>query len=472
MGRRRSCAAPCRSLVALTATLLLVHCGSDSDPSLEGSDGPPALEANHEGSRRSVLCLVVDTLRADHLEVYGHDRATSPFLKELGDSSLVFENMYSQASWTKPSVASLFTSLYPLQHYAIREETDNILAESLDTLPEILHEAGYQTAAFTENPHITPVTGFGQGFEEFQTVEGFDGDAPWILEQALAWVRAREPERPFFLYVHFLDPHGPYAPSEPRRSEFLQGRTTEREHVREGVVGQLMRSLKGDLSQLGDDVEYLKALYDAEIRDIDDILRQLYEGLLGEGLQEPLVISFTSDHGEEFMEHGGLKHGDFLYDECLRVPWILSIPGVAPQRLPVSAQHVDVAPTLLEVLGLPIPPRFQGRSMVRAWQDGDMVQRPAVSETMWRNVRRRSVRTGEWKLILDEVGRGEELYRIQDDPGETEDVSDQNPGVVERMKTLLRELTKPVAPAVEAQSQGQRDPELEDALRALGYFDK
>ena len=207
--------------------------------------------------------IVVDTLRADHLSLYGHTRDTSSNLDELATSSVVMESAYANAPWTKPSVASLFTGLLPSRHRVRIESTGNHLAPSLTTLPELLQRAGYATAGFTENPHISRSTRFDQGFELLEHSEGWRGNSSWVVENASAWLAARPRGRPFFLYLHFLDPHDPYQPRG--RRDFQAGVSTEKPVVKAGKAVRLMDGARLREDVTPGDVAYLEALYDREI---------------------------------------------------------------------------------------------------------------------------------------------------------------------------------------------------------------
>ena len=199
-----------RPLAVAALALLAGGCGADAE-------APP-----------SVLFVTIDTLRADHVGAYGHDRPTTPKLDALAERGVVVERMVAQSPWTKPSVASLFTSLLPSQHRVVEKATRNRLAASLVSLPEVLRDAGYRTACFSENPHIGQVTGYDQGFEAHAVRPGFDGDPQWILDRARTWLDRVDGDEPFFLYLQFLDPHGPYDPDPGPRARDQETRTITR----------------------------------------------------------------------------------------------------------------------------------------------------------------------------------------------------------------------------------------------------
>ncbi len=451
--------APRRALSILCA-LALAGCGADPSPS-----GPP--------TGWNVLWIVVDTLRADHLGPYGYAKPTSPALDALADRAIVFENAYSAAPWTKPSVASMLTSLYPPQHRVLYESTENQLASSLTTLPEVLKGHGYRTCAISENPYVQPETGFHQGFDLFERVPGFEdfkGQADAGAAKAIAWI-GESSDTPFFLYLHVLDPHGPYTPAEEYAGPFLAGLPEETGRIAKGRVGRMLEGEKVVMDLNAQGLAYLEALYDAEIREVDAALGEVLAFLEAEGLTENTIVLFTSDHGEEFLDHGSLRHGYRLYEESVRVPLVLAVPGRAAQRVDrVVAHHVDLAPTVLETLGLPVPEEWRGRNLLRAMEDGAGEPGVFVS-TDWRDLERRAVRRGEWKLIAHEDQDRRHLFHLGDDPDERHDRIGAHPDIAEALFEAYRAATGPIPGVTPHDATGDVNEELEEELRGLGYLD-
>jgi arylsulfatase A-like enzyme len=443
-------------------------------PACSEERGPQAL-----APRANVVVIVIDTLRADRLGAWGGPRPTSPRLDALAGESLAFERAIAQAPWTKPSLASLFTSLHPGQHGATQETTENHLAPSLSTLAESFQRGGYRTGAVSENPHVSPSTRFDQGFERMATLSGFRGDRAWVVQAAREWFSERDAgadARPFFLYVHFLDPHGPYEPGSPWRQRFLEGLSSDQPLVREGKVGPLAEGTRAMVELSPGDVEVLRALYDAEIRETDAALESLLSELDSRGLLPHTVVLVTSDHGEEFLEHGTLKHGYQLYEESLRVPLLLRVPGVAARReRDVEVSHLDLAPTLLELVGLPVPATFQGRSLVPLLRGEPLERAPIVSETSWRGIDKATARLDRWKLIVDRTSGERLLFDLESDPHERNAFDPDAPehaAVVAELAAALERARRP-PPGLELEgSSGTGDASAEEALRALGYFGK
>jgi len=444
-----------RALGGLLVYAALTACGGEG---AEPATGP------------NLLLVVVDTLRADHLGTYGHGEDTSPRIDELAGQGVVFERMYSQAPWTKPSVASLFTSLYPPQHQVLEEGTDNRLASSLTTLAEVLADAGYRTGAVSQNPHIQANTGFDQGFGEFHGLSGYVSGVDEMLDAGRGFLD-REAGRPFFLYMHFLDPHGPYAPPPKLRKRFLGERETKKARVVSGRVGKMLEGEELSIELEAGDLDYLEALYDAEIRWVDVAVGRLLDHLEERGLADDTVVLLTADHGEEFMDHGTLKHGYQLYEESVHVPLIVRAPGVEPRRVDrMVAQHVDLAPTVLDLLGQPVPSAAQGRSL-RPWLEGRETAGPetALLGTSWREIDRFAVREGSWKLVRHADQGRTELYDLASDPTERKNVAGDHPDVVERLSQAYTDATSPIDGVTPDDAFGARDPELERRLRAIGY---
>lgn len=416
----------------------------------------------------NLVLVVIDTLRPDHLSLYGYGRETSPHLDRLADTSVVMEASFSNSPWTKPSIGSLFTSLHPSQHGAVEFATENHLAGSLTTLAEILAERGYSNAGFSENPHISRSTNFDQGFDSFQMKSGYSDQPPVLIKRAQAWMRERDPKRPFFLYLHFLDPHGPYQPEHSQG--FLKEQSTQDEEVRNGLVSDLVD--EGGLSRplTAEDGEYLKALYDAEIHSTDRELRQVVKMLESSGEFENTVLVITSDHGEEFLDHGGLRHGYWLYEENLHVPLILRAPGLEGGRVDAPVEHLDIAPTILDLLSIPIPSQFQGRSFVPLLRGEDLPRLPHVAQTQLRGIDIDSIRSGQWKLIIDRMLDTRELYDMQADPEERKNLAAAHPERVVQLEALLEQRTRMPAGVVLEGSFGEGNEEAEASLRQIGYI--
>ncbi len=366
-----------------------------------------------EEARPSILVVLVDALRPDHLGCYGYGRPTSPEIDRLAARSVRFSQAVAVSSWTKPSVPSLFTSLYPSQHGVLegsarggpRAAESDVLPEEARTLAEALRERGYRTAAFVHNAHLRPAFGLAQGFDEYLDS---DESAPAMIRRVLAWMDGERSETgtsPFFVYLHVLDVHWPYEPP-PEAARALGAEAGERPDdyaLREAVNRGLVR-----LSP--EEVERIVLRYDAEIRGVDAALGELLDGLEERGLLERMVVAFTSDHGEAFLEHGTLGHGADLYEESLRVPLILKLPGArgAGRVVAERVTTLDLMPTLLELAGVaPVEAgAAAGRSLTRFLDErGRGEATPSFAEVRHGRRARQAVVRGGWKLIRTVRGR-------------------------------------------------------------------
>lgn len=312
----------------------------------------------------NVLLICWDTVRADHLTPYGYqERPTTPFLAELARRGLLLEQAWSTAGWTKPSVTSFLTGELPASHGAYEGHSkggDGLSSDALDaratTLAERFIDVGYQSAAFVKNGHLRPGLGLEQGFETYLDQAG---DARAIRWSALDWLDQRDPDLPFFLYLHCLDAHWPYTAPDEFAGRFAPIDSLRR--FQDDNSAALFEAFEaGSTPYTPADHAALTALYDGCLRYLDRQLELLWLGLEQRGLTENLVLALVSDHGESFGEGGHFGHGHGLSPELLRVPFVLVGPGVTAQRSAAPASLLDLAPTLLAAAGLEVDPLLSG----------------------------------------------------------------------------------------------------------------
>ena len=393
-----------------------------------------------------MILIVIDGLRADHLTPFGYSRDTSPFLDELAVRGVLFESTVSQSSGTKTSVASLLTSLYPEAH-GVRGVKE-VLPDSIQVLPEALKDHGYRTFAIHGNPWLEERFGFNQGFDQFLFTHWYKDtfDAQKVNDQALQWLD-KNAAQPSFLYLHYMDVHSPWKPP-------------------------------GDFDRFGPE-EVDK--YDGSILYLDSRLKELYGELRKRGLDENTWIIVTSDHGEEFGEHGNYNvgHGLTLYREVLRVPLIFHHrDAAAGKRVSRQVRLIDVAPTILDLLGIPIPEDMEGVSLRANVVDADEISGDdleAFSQVGLNGVARDrdliAVTTREFKYILDFESGTEELYDLTDDPGETRNVAGANHGVARGLKEkALRFRRIETAKRIGVVPGAEIDDDLREQLQSLGYL--
>ena len=451
--------------LALVSTLALSGC--------RRREGPPA--------RPDIVLITIDTLRADRLSAYGYDRETSPFLDELAASGVRFAATYSPSSWTVPSMASLFTSLEPdhhgVQRGIVKKEKirgQEILADDFTLLAEVLQQAGYRTFGVSANLHLAKRFGFAQGFDHYRNLGFANADriAPVLEEWRDMLVSGPDP---YFLWIHYLDPHDPYYPREPwfeNPVPALAGEVSEQNPVQ---IDRLywLNSADGrrrNPRRLKKELRIAEAAYDAEISYTDDQIRQALAAL--DPASEAFVV-VTADHGEAFYEHEHLGHGQDLHEEQVRVPLILRFPGALHRgrvvEKPVSL--VDVMPTILDFLAIEPPGDSQGRSLLPLITGSTSPLPPVFLAVSRAEPGIRGIRQGDWKYLRT-LGdpAGDRLFDLRSDPGERRNLAGEYPEVAE---DLARRLDRFLAAA-----PTEMRPELEevneetlDELRALGYVE-
>lgn len=384
----------------------------------------------------NVLLIGVDTLRPDHLGCYGYKRPTSPNIDQLAGSGVLFEHVVSQCPWTLPSFATVLTSLYPSQHgagiYMARMRT------SFPTLAEILSARGYVTGAIINVSVLRPEFGVDRGFDYYDATEpGTKRVALEVTEDALRWIGENK-DRPFFMFVHYFDPHLSYAPPAPYDTLFdtdYRGRIGNSfdQEAYEVLAPVLFNE---DDPQAEADWNHIKALYDGEIAYTDEAVGTLLEGLADMALARNTLIVFLSDHGEEFIEHKGYGHGHTLYQEVINVPMIFSLPGVLPEGVRAARQVrlVDVAPSVLDVLGIETDAAFEGVSLkplltgegsVGKRQASLFPPEAAFSEGLRRGGERKGVTAYPWKFVYHVPTGSEMLFNLYEDPAETQNVANR-----------------------------------------------
>jgi arylsulfatase A-like enzyme len=347
----------------------------------------------------NVLIVLVDALRADHLSTYGYARETAPHLDALAAESMLYRNAHAQSSWTKPSIPTLFTSLYPIQHGVYEGQArgrggaleSDVLSEDSLTVAEVFRDHGYATAAFVNNAHLEAGLGFSQGFSVYEQ-ESFD--APDLNDRFFTFLDAPR-ERPFFVYLHYLDVHWPFQPSGPYRELFPGLRE---DSVFESPSWRGLRDSinRGRLTLSDDDVAELVSRHDAAIAEFDHHLGAMIEGLRERGLLDQTVLLLTSDHGEELLDHGRVGHGGTLYREVTEIPMLLRLPDAARAgEVETVARLLDLFPTLVSAAGIGPVDGLEGRDLLAA--SGDPPE--LVAETLHKRKYRISVQRDGWKLI-------------------------------------------------------------------------
>jgi len=498
-------ARPFRHLVRMTALAGALACVW-TGRFLVSSLGPREVEAATSyaasAGKPNVLLISIDTLRADALGAYGSTSGGSPALDRLAADGVTFEQAITPAPWTLPALASLVTGLYPRHHGAgaVTNRHDPLgrssLAPGVQTLAETLAAEGWQTQAIVTNPYLLAQSGLAAGYHGYENLTflseamltGRTNAGQWLFnhlaahlvagdrgsevsDRAVRWLADVEHDRPFLLWLHYLDPHGPYGGAgESRhktfRGENLFGALSGRGAGLEARSPEPVRMRSGEVRLNAEEKDAVRALYRAEVAEVDHQVGRVLAALDERGLRERTLVVVVSDHGEEFWEHGGVEHGHTLYDEVLRVAMLMRWPGHLPQgeRVATVTSLVDVAPTIHDLFGLAEPTTTDGVSLVPLMRGKAVPERAVLSENMLFTEERVALRTDQTKLVRWANGK-EEAYDLVRDPAERRDLAGVEPFVA-ALRDDLDDLTQAMVPTV-ARSAGANIPV--GALRALGY---
>ena len=404
-----------------------------------GADGSPA-------KPRNLIIVSIDTLRADRLGCYGNDRPTSPAIDGIATEGVVFDDASAPSPWTKPSHASVLTGLYPSRNGAVAMDSD--MREDVAHLASHLAARGFQTLAVVSSMFLNQ-HGLERGFQHLQYVPFVQGNrkSSPVTAPAIEMLRKRDRSKPLFALVHYMDVHSDYLSLPKYEKMFVRSY----EGFADGTTQQLYRFAAGQFDLEKKDAAHLLDLYDAGIRQIDDELARLFGFLRKDGLLDDSLLVVLSDHGEEFLEHGSVLHGHTQFQEVVRVPLIFRGPGVpAGKRVAAAVSLIDVMPTGLEHLGVPVPGDLDGVSLRGLW--GDSATEPAdrllyfEADVVFPPPKPglatvgpfRAVRAGRFKLHLDMDTENVGLFDLSEDPGETVNVIAKHPDEAKRLWIELK----------------------------------
>jgi arylsulfatase A-like enzyme len=444
--------------------------------------GRPSVAAvpAREGKRPNVILISIDSLRADHLSSYGYERPTSPEIDALADEGVLFSQAMSTTSWTLPSHVSMLTSMHAESHgvIAARDHLDDRIV----TLAELLQAEGYATAAFVSAPFLSSRYGFSQGFDLYDdfTVDFASHEAshqgltsPQITRQTLRWLDEHG-HRDFFLFMHYWDVHYDYAPPPPYDTMF------DRDYAGSLTAHSFETNRRINPRMSDVDLNHVIALYDGEIAYTDLHVGKLIAALKERGLFDDTLIVVTADHGDEFFEHGWKGHMHTLYEELLRVPLIFKFPGSwgGPQQIDDVVSIIDIAPTILDSLGIEYGDEMQGRSLLPLLSGGES---PADSFVYARLTSKLvAVRSDHAKFIHTlGNGPGRQFYDLKRDPEEKRNLvrSGERSSEEERhLRSLLdwlnvqRQSGRLIRQSEAGQQTELNEPLMEE-LRSLGYIE-
>lgn len=446
-------------LLALFTAALILSGIADSSPSMleEGSI--------HASKLPNILLITLNAVRADKLGVYGSRLNLTPNIDSIAQGGLVLDEFIAHSPWTRSSLASLFTSLYPSQHKAqknMQSGLDHIIDTQAITLAEILKAAGYYTCAYQSDSDAAKAYGFGRGFDTWYGTSLIDSrdnlpyaPAERVCEAFNKWFSKRkERQEPYFAWVNMMDAHMPYQPT----TEYMKGIVDidyrgpvqiPFSNYRLGRTGELTRR----------DRVFIESLYNAEVRKVDEGVGRIIRLLKEAREYDNTLIIITADHGEEFWDHGrkgilspldehdwGFGHGHTLFDEQIHVPLIIRWPEAFGRkekvtRIPGLFRQVDFLPTLLDTLELRQPNgvKFEGTSVLAVLQDKvkDYKAPDVFIESVLYGSELKAIRTSRYKLIMDTATKKCQLFDLRDDPAEQKDLAQKLPQKVEQLKARL-----------------------------------
>ncbi|MCK4305277.1 MAG: sulfatase, partial [Candidatus Eisenbacteria sp.] len=448
------------------------------------------------GPIQNLLLVTIDALRADHLGAYGYERPTSPVIDSLAAESVLFEHCFSQGNRTELSMGSMFTSLYPSMHSVRRVKyMANALPDEIETLAESLRDAGLRTVGLMDNPYLKREWGLTQGFDLVKEFHyGYLGLLPvrcllrlgllsspnrvplapvpradLVIDEAIRQLRHLK-DRPFYLYVHLMDVHHPYIPPKPYEASFQTPGASSTQAKSFWMSHWAVFNMLPSEEELLPRADLLRVtdLYDAAIRYVDAQIGRLLKQMDLLGLSENTLVILTSDHGDEFLEHGDILHkNQFLYDELIHVPLIIRTPGnEKPRRVEEIVRHIDFLPTVQEIFGLPIGGDVQGQSLKPLlFGSPGWVEVPAFSQSY----EFAAVRTQTHKLMYNLPNGKSHCFDLLVDPAEMNNVYGEAAACESLESALMKFLLKVIIPHDRDNLQ-EIDERTREQLRSLGYM--
>ena len=427
---------------------------------LLGVADPTVHDLDDYGRAKGVILVSIDTVRRDHVGAYGYGKPTTPRLDALARGGILCEDAVSTSSWTLPAHLSMLTSVDPGAHGGT--DMGHGYNRRVPTLASLLRKAGFATQAVTSHLYVSAVYGMDDGFDNMDFHQ--DRRATEVADRAIE-ILDRVGDRPFFLFLHLYDPHWHYDPPEAQRRLF------EKPYV--GTLTGLWKdfSKRDRFNTSSTDLDHLLALYDGEIRYADDEVGRVLDHAKARGLDRGTLVVLTSDHGEEFLEHGSWEHQKTLYEEVIRIPMVVAGPGIQPRKEKWQTSLLDVMPTILAWTGVPASPSQQGRSLLST--PGTRETYGETDHTIY-HTHKVLLRAGagSWKAILSLDADGkpvhEEWYDLAADPGEATSTTLQN-NVADAIRTRAIQRWRDARARNGPGPAVQLTPEQRERLRALGY---
>jgi len=475
-----------RWLVALAASCLIAATGcSPREGEAPATSEEPVVAEN-------VIFIVIDTLRADRLHGVRNGQPIMPYLSDLAKRSLSFEQAYAPSSWTKVSMASIFTSLYvdwhQVRYSAVLDDPQSAQSDMLspdhETIAAYLKSHGYGTYGVQTNGNVHARLGFDQGFDAYDHMAGMP--AASVSEHAKSLFEGHDHEKPFYLFIQYFDPHTPYTPPAEFSERFgpepeLTGADLKYTGVEfqsyfwdqaNVALGRQEEHELPDLSEAGK--ETLRHRYDAECAYVDDEIRLLVEPILRRHPNTLVIV--TSDHGEEFWEHGGVGHGYTLFDDQTRVPFIIHGPGVEPETRLDPVNAISVLPTMAHLVGLPPRDHWQGDNLMAPVDRPGTVYLRTYGSWPRDNVDTVAIAEYHWKYIRNNIPRPFHddilLFDREADPLEQHNLAEERPELTARFEEIITDFETAwgTPPPMDAATRSEMTQDAIESLQAIGYL--
>ncbi len=436
----------------------------------------------------NIVLITIDALRPDHLSCYGYERNTSPNIDRIAEQGIIFENAISPSTWTLPSMVSLFTSTYPINHGVTRGRIENgeaynyqVFSDNLITLAEILQKSGYTTFGVASNSYLDENFGFARGFDYFKSIPFLP--ALSVNEIVYSWEDKINKADKYFLWLHYIDPHFPYSPQNPWIDEYIDTKDKISNLLDMSTI-DLMNYYKQLTEDNQEVAKYamihfrknLLACYDSEINYVDSYVGKLIQKFK---FDNNALIIITADHGEGFFEHGLLGHTFALYQEIIQIPLIVKLPYSTKREI-VNKQVnlVDIYPSILQTFNIDPPEHIVGESFLRKKDPFLWLKKIFINEDEFNyniseagNFNAKAIITPEWKYIHSYINNVEQLYNLKNDPLEINNLAEEE---TKRCNDLKEQLFKWVSKAIKYPVKEQHykfTQEEKEKLEALGYIE-
>lgn len=455
----------------LVATTIGLYCLNSVYAKQAGTVGNSGFSINE---KPNIVLVVVDALRWDHMSCYGYGRDTSPNIDQIAQEGIIFNNAYAQSNDTLVSIPTLFLSFYPVSHNVLSEAS--ALPPQCSTLAEDMKAAGYKTAGFSSNPRLWGGFGFQQGFDCFYTGQNslvcglyytvigeildrmFIPTDEKLTAQALSWITSNRSER-FFAYLHYMATHAPYPVPERYENIYVKEKIQNRIDFPCSTI-EVSAAQKRDLINR----------YDNAIKFIDDEIDRLLTALEALGLKEDTLLIITADHGEAFGEHGAWTHGEILYQETIRVPLIMRYPKIIRGQMASNelVGLIDIKPTILNITGIVQNKNYHGKDLSPLFTIGNNgIDRGELFGEDSKGLR--CIVTPKWKLISHKNGEMVELYNLEEDPEEKNNMVKVYPEVAGRLQGHLEAKLKEYKEQVLTAAEANVSVQIRRKLKSLGY---